>query len=298
MVANCPTPIRLRPTYQHPDGRLARGEVILKGCGQWACEACGPKRLIEVFKLIEAGIEEARRLRPDDPQRFLTLTYPNSRDLRFESAEDLKQASRDLRHLAEALRKLGFEFEYSRVFESTKRGRVHIHVISWGDRLPKCTPRGANQRGIRGKAQHDCYCTDEKPCIQRVAHRIGLGFIDIRAIRNRKQARNYMLKYVTKVTRKARWPRYARRFSKSNRFAPTTLREIHETYRALILKKLEDEDRLRQPPPGATIIFWEFDPPPPLRPPPLGLIRHQRGPPIPADAILNPTTGELLPIPW
>ena len=47
-------------------------------CGQWACEACGKKRLMEVFELIEAGIEEARRLRPDDPQRFLTPTRRSS----------------------------------------------------------------------------------------------------------------------------------------------------------------------------------------------------------------------------
>jgi hypothetical protein len=297
-VASCPTPIPLRPTYQYPDGHLERGEVILKNCDQWACEACGPKRLIEVFKLVAAGIEEAKRCRPADPARFLTITYPNSRDLRLHNADDLKQASRDLRHLVEALRKTGYEFEYSRVFESTKKGRIHIHVISWGDRLPKCTPRGANSQGIRGRAQHDCYCTKDAPCIQRIAHRFGIGFIDIRAIRNRKQARNYMLKYLTKLTRQARWPRYARRFSKSNRFAPTTLREIHQAYLAVIHKKLKDEGRLQQPPPDAQIFVWEFKPQPPLSPPPLNRAYPQRGPPIPLDTTLDTTTGELLPIPW
>jgi hypothetical protein len=234
-----------------------------------------------------------------DPPRFLTISYPNDRDLRFDNHDDFKQASRDFRHLVERLRGLGYQVEYCRVHEATKRGRIHIHAIVLGGFLPKCTQQRAHARGILGRAATACFCTEERPCIQRIAHSIGMGWVDIRVVRNPKEGARYISKYITKTGQSHRYPRYARRYSYSTGFAPVTLGDVHQEWVDEVLAKLDAERRAQGLPPRPLVLRWEREPPhlstvDLIR----SLLQDCRAPPAPADSILHPATGELLPIPY
>ena len=293
-MAKCPTPVRLRPTYEDTStGETFPGEVIHKACRRWRCEACGPKKLIEARKYIEAGVVEALFQRPDDPVRLLTITFPTDRDLQVVVADDVREANqRTGRFIEDIRRKLGCQFEYFKVIEPTKRGRIHLHMICWGDRLPKCTPRQAHMRGIQGRAANDCYCTPAHPCIQRVAYDHGLGFVDIRAAQKPNEVIWYVTKYLTKSIRQTRWPRYARRISASHRFAPTTLGEIYQTW---VEKVIADLTKDGQPEPPQ-VLYWEFEPP--ISHPALPPLPTNRAPPQIENMILDPATGLLLPVPF
>lgn len=297
-VTSCPTPILLRPYLEVSDG-VGWGERIAKACGRWNCVACGIGKLIEVRRHIQVGINHWLQAGPSGRARFLTVTYPNSRDLRFEDPEDFKKAARDFRNLIGELRVLGYQVEYCKACESTKTGRIHIHAIVVGDYLPKCTPRGAHKRGITNRATKECYCTEERPCIQRIAHRFGMGWVDIRVVRNPRHGANYLSKYITKTSRYRQYPRYARRYSYSRGFAPVTLADIHQEWVDKVLAEIDIERKDQGLPPRPVVLWWEPELPH-LRPAELirSLLQDPRGPPVPADSILKPATGELLPIPY
>lgn len=266
--------------------------MICKACGRWGCEGCGPKRRIEALKYIEAGVAEAKTQRPNDPVRLLTVTFPSERELFLVNADDIREANADVGRFIESIRrKLGLEFEYVKVIEPTKRGRIHVHMISWGDRLPKCTPRKARRRGHTGRASYRCYCTKEAPCVQRLAHYHGLGFVDVRAAWKSRQVVRYVAKYLTKAMRHTQWPRYARRMSASRKFAPTTLGEIHRAWIEHVLAQLDGE-LLDRP----TVLHWEVVPL--ISRPRLPPVASYRSPPEPDDVILDHSTGVILPVPF
>jgi hypothetical protein len=265
----------------------------------WGCKACGPKKRIEALKYIEAGVVEAQSRRPDDPLRLLTITFPDDRDLRVAVADDVREANqRTSRFIEDIRRKLGCQFEYIKVIEPNKRGRIHLHLVSWGDRLPKCTPRQAQWRGIGGSAAYRCYCTPADPCIQRIANDHGLGFVDIRAASKPRDVIRYVAKYLTKSIRHARWPRYARRMTASRRFAPTTLGEIHRAWVEQVIATLVEDDDPDGPSIHAhcDVLYWEIEPP--ISCPRLPPLPTNRAPPQIEDMILDPATGLLLPVPF
>lgn len=202
------------------DRRPWRREVWFP-CKRYDCEACGPKRRARLHKLIRAGVKYGMETNPGSPPRFVTLTYPVREDRSFDSAADMKAASQDFRRVIQRLRRSGVVIEYGRVVERTRTGRIHIHVISWGSYIPKCTDRGRRARGLpygRGSGS-PCYCTEQRPCIQRAAWAEGFGWVEVRKINSPKGASSYVAKYLSKQGSDHRWPKYARRFSYSRSFA-------------------------------------------------------------------------------
>lgn len=256
-----------------------RSGVMPTPCKTWACDECGPGKRAEALRLIRHGARVGRIMRPRDPLRFLTFTYPASVDRRFDNPADVRLASEDFRELVKKWRHRGRTFEYVRVLERTKRGRIHIHVIMWGDYVAKCTDKGRQARGLptgRGSGS-PCYCKETRPCIQKLAHRAGFGWVDVRAVRSANVAAAYVAKYLGKQT-SGDWPRYARRMACSGRFTDgVRLMDIHARWTAGVIRRLERHRHARipeaagRPPletlPAGGVIWLGIAPAPPRAPP-------------------------------
>ncbi len=245
-------------------------------CWGWGCRGCGPGRRVEAYKVFKDGIETAQANYPDTvAARLLTVTYPNSRDLRLENAGDLQQSHHDLAALIRLLRKShGRNIEDAWVSEPTKRGRIHTHVLLTGPHwIRLCTDKGRETRGYStGGARPPCYCSPGRPCVQRLAWSIGMGFVNLRAVDqpSRGGAHKggaYLSKYLTPDS-DVEWPRYARRMGRSRAWGSLTFgalrREFIEEVRALKRAQGEDADL-----PGGDLV-WELVP---TGTPPLGVNR-------------------------
>ncbi len=254
-MADCPYPVARFAVYVSEDGSKWRREVWFD-CKRYDCEVCGPKRRARLHKLIQEGVQYGMQQHPRHPPRLVTLTYPNRDDRTFGDADDIKGASEDLRRLVQRMRRSGVEIEYGRVLECTKRGRIHLHLITWGSYIPKCTDKGRRTRGLPyGKGSGSpCYCTPERPCIQRAAWESGFGWVEVRKINSPKGASSYIAKYLSKQGTDIRWPRYARRFSYSRNFAGgVTLSIIDERWRQLMRERAEELGLPIMPDPS----YWE-----------------------------------------
>jgi hypothetical protein len=133
-------------------------------CRAWACEWCAPMRRKQLIALGLAG----------EPNRFLTLTIrpapsrtPNS------AAAELSRAWKLIKK--RAIRQLGIKkLEYLAVFERTKLGWPHLHILIRGDFLP--------QRWLS----------------QQMADIAGSPVVWIEAVTNQKKAATYVAKYCGK----------------------------------------------------------------------------------------------------
>jgi hypothetical protein len=189
--------------------------------------------------LIEAGYtEHAARGQPF--ARFLTVTWPTDVGALIHNADDCAATSaRFARFVQEIRRTHQPRIEYYQVKEATKRGRLHVHALTFGPWLRKC------RRTLPGGCVLDCPppCPNpchraqgcqahpgREPCIQAIAHRLGLGWVDVRRVRGQRHAANYIAKYLGKDHVGRRWPRYSRRSSYSRRFAPTTIGQLAEAW--------------------------------------------------------------------
>lgn len=97
----------------------AGGIAVSLRCRSWACESCGVRRRRELI----AYAERAR------PQRLVTLTV-NPR-IGISPADRASRLARAWRLVvARAKRQLGIgKIEYLAVFEATKRGEPHLHIL-------------------------------------------------------------------------------------------------------------------------------------------------------------------------
>ena len=278
-TTRCPNPRRLIG-YRVVEGagdhlHVVRVAEVYSACRSWACDHCHRGRRMEVRKHLGAGLRV-----PGRRFRFVTITFPDFiritedgmvyRDhLRVSEAEDVKEARRRVGvWVSEIRRILGRDFEYGIALEGTKRGRVHWHLITatpdWWPKLPKC--RNRNGEG--------CVCPDHVssrmpyrgPCVQKLAHRAGLGFVDLRVVNRPTQAITYLTKYLTKEHLDRRpLPRYCRRYSYSRRWAPgSTLGGIRSEYAAEVAERLGNEVVEARAEGGPGVEWWEWAPPPPM----------------------------------
>lgn len=234
---------------------------VRSNCGMWRCPACGPKKKAETLKTIRHGAKTGLAARPGQPLRFITLTYGADKDRSFDRHDDVIASSEDWRRLVQTLRRQGRQLEYVRVLERTKRGRIHIHAITWGDWLPKCTDAGRRKRHMPygPGSGSPCYCTDAggRPCIQKAAHDAGFGWVDVRKIRSSAAAASYVAKYLAKQSAD-NWPRHARRVSFSRRFADgLTLGAVHAAWVAEVRRRLAELGELEEIPAG---VLWRYHP--------------------------------------
>ena len=277
--------IRLEPgAWRH--GPVAG--VTLTPCKRWACEHCGRGKRAEALKLIRRVVETGQAWDPRQPARLITLTRPRDKPNRLDNRGDCLTASHDVRELIRAWRRHGRTMEYVRVFERTKRGRIHVHLLTWGHYITKCHDAGRRRRGLAtgSGSGSPCYCTQARPCMQRLAWSHGWGWVDVRAVRSPKMAAAYVAKYLGKATADD-WPRHARRVSCSRHAAGgLTLGAVHAAWIAEVHRRLGHPTHNER---GHVIdrVWIGVVPRPPPRGPPLALPHRW----------FSRTTGELLPNP-
>ena len=133
-------------------------------CRCWTCDYCQPIRLRQLKGMARAGA----------PDTFLTLTVnPATGHTPDERARDLAKAWRLIRK--RAFRRYGYEaIPFLAVFEKTKRGEPHLHIL------------------LRVK------WLDHRWVSNVMRELIGAPIVDIRRVRSAKQAAAYVAKYVGK----------------------------------------------------------------------------------------------------
>jgi hypothetical protein len=139
-------------------------EVKALTCKCWTCEYCAPRRRSQLRALAHRG----------KPNTFLTLTVnPSYGDGPDHRAQELRKALVYLRRAAR--KKYGYErIPFLAVFERTKRGEPHLHIllrVQW---------------------------LDQKWISAIMKERMDAPIVDIRRVKGEKEAAAYVSKYVGK----------------------------------------------------------------------------------------------------
>lgn len=134
-------------------------------CKRWDCEHCQPMRRAQLWDLARSG----------HPTIFITLTASN------EAGEEPDAIARGLvrswRNVLQRGRREGkfARLEYLCVFEETKRGRPHLHILVRGPYI------------------------DQHWLSERMDQYLSSPIVDVRAVRNAHKAAGYIAKYVSKA---------------------------------------------------------------------------------------------------
>ena len=137
-------------------------------CRCWHCEECQPERVKDLKGLARRG----------EPRTFLTLTVnPNRLDSPTARAQALVNAFLVLRRRAKRLLRLK-SFPFLAVFEKTKRGEPHLHIMA---RIPFISQKWISD------------AMDEL---------MGAPVVDIRRIDNVNRVAAYVAKYIAKAPAK------------------------------------------------------------------------------------------------
>lgn len=141
--------------------------AITLWCRSWRCPDCFPRRMAALKKQAAAG----------NPSTFLTLTVnPMLGGTVEERAQQLSDALKVL--IKRARRKFRkSRIEYFAVFEETRKGEPHLHILLRAPYLP--------QRWLSAVMNE----------------LISSPIVDIRRIHGRRQVVNYIAKYVSKGPR-------------------------------------------------------------------------------------------------
>lgn len=133
-------------------------------CKSWKCPYCGPRRKKALQFLARSG----------RPNRFITLTHEQANGLAPEvQAQRLSRAWKKARRwLRTRFRIDGIEF--LAVFEKTKAGNPHLHVLVRAPYIPQNVLSDLMKRYI------------DSP------------IVDVRRVRSKKQAALYVSKYIAK----------------------------------------------------------------------------------------------------
>jgi len=325
-------PTRFRPTQcRHPvriawvaagpaltDRRLG---TISTRCKSWGCAGCG-RRLRQLHgQLIELAFRD-HQARGDTIARFITVTWPTDVGALLASAADCANTSLMFRRWVQAVRRQYGRLDYYVVKEPTRRGRLHLHAVAFGVYLHKCRRNlpGGCVLGHGAECSNPCHraagCLAEpgrRPCVQELAHRAGLGWLDIRMVRGEHHAAAYVGKYLGKDHIGHRWPRHSRRASYSRRFAPTTIGVLGAAWsaRAFELGVAAGHLTPRPPPPAGWETSWHLLSELMRRGPPVAVIGWLPGRPrweldlehgtarhLGTDLRADLDTGEVLAKPW
>lgn len=133
-------------------------------CRSWQCEDCRPRRLRMLRDLAAAG----------QPCTLITLTSnPNEHESPDDAARALVHA---WRMTCQRARREGLaaKIPYLAVFEETRRGWPHLHILARAPYIP-----------------HDWLS-------ERLNQYAGAPIVDIRRVYNRRHASRYVAKYVSK----------------------------------------------------------------------------------------------------
>ena len=112
-------------------------------CGRWSCRVCGCVKRQAAKLAVEQGIRAA--LGRGEWVRLMTLTEDPDRPL------DLPALGASWNRLRTALKDAGLLAEYVAVVETTKAGRLHLHVVATGKYIPVRALRQAASAAGFGK---------------------------------------------------------------------------------------------------------------------------------------------------
>lgn len=138
--------------------------IVTLRCRSWTCPLCQPNRHFQLVDLAKSG----------KPSTFITLTVNPRRGVSaFSRARDLAKA---WPKVVKAIRKrYGYgHIPYFCVFEATKKGEPHLHILA------------------RVKF------VDQKWLSTTMRRLIGAPIVHIRKVKGQKQVANYIAKYVGK----------------------------------------------------------------------------------------------------
>jgi hypothetical protein len=140
------------------------GVAIPLYCRSWACETCRPRRQQQLMALARSG----------NPQRFITLTV--SRAIAGTAGERAKKLADAWRKVAKRVARTfpGPKMQYLAVFEATKLGSPHLHILQRGPFIP--------QRWLSAQ----------------MAELLKSRIVDIRRVNSASQAARYVAKYIGK----------------------------------------------------------------------------------------------------
>lgn len=144
------------------DGRI--GTAVPLYCRRWTCRECAPERKRQVKKLARAG----------KPTTFITLTAgPGAGSSPAQAARTLVRSWRRIRR--ELVERQGLAAPpFIAVFEATKKGRPHLHILA---RLPWLSQAWLSKR---------------------MASLARSPIVDIRKVHSQGQAAAYVAKYLAK----------------------------------------------------------------------------------------------------
>lgn len=137
-------------------------KVVPLFCHKWSCPRCGKRKSALWRSYALAG----------EPQRMITLTCKP--DVRFGTRELAKRMKKCFAKLVQKYRRRYGTFEYLAVWELTKAGTPHIHVLQRGGFIPQT------------KLSEDWSTLT------------GSFIVDIRAVESQEQVARYVTKYLTK----------------------------------------------------------------------------------------------------
>ena len=133
-------------------------------CRSWGCDECQPRRKKQLIALARSG----------KPDTFITLTVNPATNI--DPARRARALARAWPKVVKAAkRKYGYKsIPYLCVFEATKRGEPHLHIL--------CRVKWIDQRWLSSMMRE----------------LIGAPIVDIRRVRSTDQAAHYISKYVGK----------------------------------------------------------------------------------------------------
>lgn len=143
---------------------VQEGRAVTLKCRAWSCDLCGPDRRRQLIALGKSG----------NPNTFITLTVnPESGSGPQARARALADAWRVI--VKRAKRRYGYEtIPYMCVFEATKKGEPHLHILA------RC--RWLDQRWLSGQ----------------MADLTGAPIVDVRRITDPDRTAGYVAKYCGK----------------------------------------------------------------------------------------------------
>lgn len=210
-------------------------------CKCWNCKECGPRRQ----KTLQYQARDGR------PTKLITLTASDeSGSTPTEQAQALRSAWRTIRRRA---RKTFFlsKVEFLAVFEKTKRGAPHLHIL--------CRLKYIPQRWLS----------------EQMASLTSSPIVDIRRIKNKRMAANYVSKYIAKAPERFDG---CKRYWRSLDYIKPKRRETHtaeglpilwyivRTKLEPVVKYLSNHGFELKDSPEHAEMAWSHNTPPPIRP--------------------------------
>ena len=144
---------------------IAAARAVTLKCRSWSCEICQPERKKQLIRLARSGA----------PKTFITLTVnPETGIDRIDRARTLVKAWRLI--VKRAKRRHGYaKIGYLCVFEATKAGEPHLHILSTVPWL------------------------DQKWLSRQMAELAEAPIVDIRKVKSSGHIAHYIAKYIGKA---------------------------------------------------------------------------------------------------